>query len=649
MSATGEARLRHIPALDGLRGLAVAVVVVFHLGHLTGGYLGVDLFFTLSGFLITGLLVAEWRRRAGIDLGAFWVRRIRRLLPALLVVLAAVALATNTWGSTVDHTRTRGDGLAALVYVANWREVLAGTDYWGLTARPSPLQHMWSLAIEEQFYLVWPLLVVAVMGLTRRRTTSPGGGPGDVHRPLGALLVVTVALAVASAATALALYDGPEDANRVYYGTDTRAFAILVGAALAVVLAHRGPVADARLRRVVDGAGLVALGGLAVMWATLPGTSPALYSGLLPVAGLAATAVIAAATLERPGLVAAGLSLVPLRALGAISYGLYLWHWPVITLLTPGRTGILGLRLTFLRLALSLALAVASYLLVERPIRQGALHGRPGRVVAPIAMAGVALLVVWSTMGAMPSAGQRGGGRNHLRIAETPIRPLDAGWERMLLVGDSGAWAIGPTLIDTGRGRDLQVVNRGTPACGVARADGRSRYPNGSIVDDPPGCTDWPTRWGGYVEEMAPDLVLLLQVAPGSTERFVEGEWRGECDPAYGRFHQRELEEAVAVLGAAGARVALTTVLYPDSVSDPDGRHPETDCRNATIRRAARSTGATLLDLFAWACEEGGTCDRTVETLDGDDVELRPDGLHFTDAGARVLERRMLDQLDHPA
>src|SRR5882672_3570822 len=155
--------LRHMPALDGLRGVAVAGVLAFHLGRLTGGYLGVDAFFVLSGFLITSLLLAEYATAGAIHLAAFWARRARRLLPALLVVLVAVAFAATVWVAARDLGRVRDDGLATLFYFANWHSISAGHGYWASFQTPSLLQHTWSLAIEEQFYVVWPLIVVAVM------------------------------------------------------------------------------------------------------------------------------------------------------------------------------------------------------------------------------------------------------------------------------------------------------------------------------------------------------------------------------------------------------------------------------------------------------------------------------------------------------
>src|SRR5262245_14814228 len=212
------------PALDGVRALAVSAVLLFHggVGALRGGFLGVDAFFVLSGFLITSLLLAERARHGRIKLSAFWVRRARRLLPALLVLLVVVVAAFRSVLAGTEVMLLRGDALAALGYIANWRMIYRGSDYFAQNASPSPLQHTWSLGIEEQFYLLWPVLMVAVLGLAARRSRA-------------ALLAVTLAGATASAIAAAMLY-GPLDSNRAYFGTDARAQALLVGALLAVML-----------------------------------------------------------------------------------------------------------------------------------------------------------------------------------------------------------------------------------------------------------------------------------------------------------------------------------------------------------------------------------------------------------------------------
>ncbi len=641
--------LAHVPALDGLRGAAVAAVVAFHLGYLDGGYLGVDLFFTLSGFLITRLLIAEHHHTGGIALGSFLGRRARRLMPALLVMLAAVAVVTNLWGSTSDYAKVRGDIFATLGYVANWRSVLAENDYWALFSRPSPLQHTWSLAIEEQFYLLWPLVVTGVLvGVVRWRAARPGGGEAlSAHRSsaLSWLLAVTVGIAALSAAAAALAPEGTSGVNRIYFGTDTRIASILLGAALALLVARFGEVRPGFGRHALEAGAVAAVVGLGVAWVTLSGTSGFLYDGGLALCGLAAALVIAAISHSEPGPLAKVLSLRPLCYLGLISYGVYLWHWPVITTVTAGRVGFGGLELTLLRIALSLGLALLSYHLIEKPIRHGALTGWPARLSAPVGFAAVGLLAVWATAGAVVPLSEQPTGREALRVADDPVPAVKQASTRLLLVGDSGAYAIGETLVEAGAANDVEVVGRGTPACGVARGGGFGRYATGEIVKDPPGCGDWPDRWAGHLTEVEPDAVLLFMVAPGGVDRKVDGRWQTDCDPAYDRWYQKELETAFSVLGNKGARVSVVTVAFYDSTIDPDASYRHTTCKNQTIRAAAEAGDVSVLDLAGWTCESPGACQRHVTLADGSEAELRPDGMHYEGPGAIVVSEWLIRQL----
>jgi peptidoglycan/LPS O-acetylase OafA/YrhL len=394
-----------LPALDGLRAVAVLAVLGYHAGlsWLPGGLLGVDAFFVLSGYLITSLLLAEWQRTGRIDLRRFWVRRARRLLPALLLVVLAVAV---TGGWLVGATGTAGlrwDALAALGYVANWRFALSGQGYFDHFTVPSPLLHLWSLGVEEQFYLIWPLLALLALWVAQRRGrqgrphgggSSRSGAAGTVG-VAGARAVLAAAAIGAAASTTLlaALAVAGADDSRLYYGTDTRAAALLVGACLAAAgAASWRPLG--RARAGTTAAGLAGLAGTAVFaYAVLrvDGQDPVLYRGGFLVVALAVAAIVNAAAVPAdvltgrrghhyvppPGsLAGAGahapigriaglaprvLSLAPLAYLGRISYGLYLWHWPAYLLLTRTRTGLSGGSLLAARLAATRVVAVATY------------------------------------------------------------------------------------------------------------------------------------------------------------------------------------------------------------------------------------------------------------------------------------------------
>ena len=381
-----------MPGLDGLRALAVVAVLLYHAGlaSVPGGFLGVEVFFVISGYLITALLVAEWRRRGRIDLAAFWMRRARRLLPALyLVVLATLAYAVVFLPGEVAGLR--GDALSAFGYVTNWYLIFGNESYFEAMGRPSLLRHLWSLAVEEQFYLLWPPVVAAGISLGARRWR------------LRRLMFVSLAVAGASALLMAALYAPEIDPSRIYYGTDTRATGLLFGAALAFVwrpgertsreacarLSRRGSRPAARFRRrwgwlrpaLLDAAGLAALGGLAAFCLRLDEFQPLLYTGGFAAVGLTTAALVAVVAHPHSKVGTVLLGWRPLRWVGERSYGIYLWHWPVFMVTRPGLDVPLdGAKLLALRLAVTVLLAHLSYRYVEQPVRHGAL-GRAWRTL----------------------------------------------------------------------------------------------------------------------------------------------------------------------------------------------------------------------------------------------------------------------------
>ncbi len=313
-----------MPAIDGLRALAVAGVVMFHLPamQMVGGYLGVDLFLVISGYLITALLLAEVAATGRIGLGTFWMRRLRRLVPALALMLAG----TVTWMALADWTlvhRARTMLLASLGYVTNWYQAAVPYLPWDPASRPGIYEHLWSLAVEEQFYLVWPLVLAALLVVVgiRRRTLMAG----------------VVAGALASAALAWVLFDAGVDTARIYYGTDTRVVALLVGIALAVALpparftAWRPSGVAGTLLDIAGPVALVAVVGMFMAFSQVGGAL--FHGGFLLIALVAAVLLIAAVHPSTP--TARLFSLAPLVWIGARSYGIYLWHLPVITLFTP--------------------------------------------------------------------------------------------------------------------------------------------------------------------------------------------------------------------------------------------------------------------------------------------------------------------------
>ena len=350
--------LPHVAALDGVRAIAVTAVLLFHAGvpGVPGGFLGVDLFFVLSGFLITSLLLRELSGTGHIDLGRFWVRRARRLLPAAFLVIA-VSLVVAAIFLPGEAARTRADALASFVYVNNWEQILADHSYFVAFQRPSLLQHLWSLAVEEQFYLLWPLVLGLLLGRLGRRWT----------------IALTLAGALLSALAMALLFTPGEDASRAWFGTDTHASGLLVGALLAFAWPlgrfHSAPRnSAATLLDVAAVAGLAAVVAAMLTWNE---ADPVVYRGGLLAFAIAAAVLLAAVSHPacRAGAV---LGVAPMVWIGARSYGIYLWHWPVMALTRPGVDVALSRWILVpLQIAAAVALAAASYRWVEQPVRRG--------------------------------------------------------------------------------------------------------------------------------------------------------------------------------------------------------------------------------------------------------------------------------------
>ena len=347
MSALSTERSLHHPGLDGLRGVAVLLVIVFHsgLGWVPGGFLGVSLFFTLSGYLIVDLLVRESERCGRPNLGAFWSRRLRRLVPASLVVIVLVVLLAKWFSTDVEAARIRGDAMSAVGYVANWRSIVQEQSYGQLFSAPSPLQHLWSLSIEEQLYLAIPLVVAAVFLLGGRR------------RAIGWVFVV---LAVASAT--LSVIAPSRDV--AYHGTHTRAVELLVGAVLACLIGHRLD----RIPRWTSVLGALGTVAIVTISCTSDLNSPWVYDGGLALfALLSATAIVGAIV---GGIQRRVLSWPALTWLGRVSYGAYLVHWPVMVWMNEERLGVGGSVLFTIQLAVTLLISAASHRMLEMPIRE---------------------------------------------------------------------------------------------------------------------------------------------------------------------------------------------------------------------------------------------------------------------------------------
>ena len=414
---------KYLPGLDGLRALAVTAVIAYHLGYgwAQGGLLGVGVFFTLSGYLITDILVGQFAAAGRIKLGDFWLRRARRLLPALFVMLAVVTVWVNAFNRAFVPGY-RGDVIASGLYVNNWWYIFQHDSYYSRFAPPAPLDHLWSLAVEEQFYLVWPWMVLAMVLLAgwlvkRRRVRLLGPGAhvetGENEflsgRARWAMAAVALVLAAASAIEMAMLYHPGYDPTRVYEGTDTRAFGLLIGAAVAMVYPTRrgARTLSAGSRRLLDAAGLAGLVVVVLLvWRTNE-YSDFMFRGGLELLSVA-TALVVAAAATPGGLLGRALGWTPMRWVGVRSYGIYLWHYPIIVL--TAAAGTVGTPVSAVRavilVAVTVAIAAASWRFVEDPIRRGSYRRTaPAPAAAAAGATGAAASAAGAVGGAAASVG----------------------------------------------------------------------------------------------------------------------------------------------------------------------------------------------------------------------------------------------------
>jgi len=656
---------RFVPALDGIRAIAVLGVMLYHGGAplAGGGFMGVNMFFVLSGFLITSLLLGEWTRRLTIHLGQFWARRARRLLPALLVMLVGVAVYAKVFASPGEFAGLRLDSLSTLFYVANWHFIFSGTSYFVHTAQSSPLEHMWSLSIEEQFYIVWPPVALVMLHLGRRFRPS---------RQLWPILATAVIGALASAADMRFLFYRHASVNRLYEGTDTRCQDILVGASLAIGMAmwarSRQPVSERVARRrvltertwlgvritpisaweiaspvarlVVQVVGWSALVGALFLWTRISGTgavSPSyLFEGGFLLFALAVAAVIFCVVTAQAGPLSLALANPVFRYIGMISYGVYLWHVPLFDLLDGTRLHLYGLPLLAVRMGATLVVATGSFYLVEQPVRRG----RMGSVtewkawlMTAAAFLGVVVVTVAATVPAEATAAPAA-------AIPRPVGPQYHGPPvGVTMFGDSLAftagWAVATTNAEDPY--DVDFHSQGLLGCGIMVAS--DQISQGTEYPAPPACSptsppaeQWPALWAGLLRAQHPNVTILMAGRWEVSDQIIDGRTVHIGEPAYDALLTADVQRAVQVGTSTGADMILLTVPCFSSGEQPDGQPwPE----DSTSRRleydriletvaAAHPRDVEVDDFGAQVCPGG----RFESTIDGVRVRLS-DGVHF--------------------
>ena len=634
-------RFTYRPALDGIRALSVTAVLIYHLGiaWLPGGYLGVDAFFVLSGYLITSLLLVEYANTGRIVLKNFWTRRLRRLMPPMLVVVVGVGIYAAVAATDEMRLSVRMDALSTLLYVANWRFIASGQSYFDEFSAPSPLRHTWSLAIEEQFYLVWPLLALGALTIAHGRAR------------LLAIIAFTGALGSAVAMALLA----ESNASRAYYGTDARIHELLLGVLLAVAVRRTGcgaPGARSKIWNAVAAGGLVAM--LVAFLGLADDTSHYYRGGSLVFAIAVAALILGLEKGNNRALAGRMLSLPIVVWVGVVSYGLYLFHWPIIIWLDENKLGVGGFALDVIRIALLLAVTTVSYYLLERPIRQGRYLGvtlTPGRVLiaVPVLLALATGTIFAGTRGAEQPTWVEGDVGEIRVLGSTNSRA-----PAVAFVGDSIPKSLLSALDETGKRENVRIVGAAWSGCalsGTFQLDEDSQAPF-DFSDD---CVkNVPERYTDLINEYDPDIVFMYSVR----ERFPMRSNDVVVHPgtlAHRQLVLDGLERSYDVLAASGAKVVMSKVVHParrfkgtcghseeaERCAADDGSDGVYDSMNSIIEQFATEHREVIVyELASLVCPDGPPCP---SKMDG--IILRWDGSHYTEPGSRWLAPLLLDDL----
>jgi len=631
------ARLGYRPALDGVRAISIALVLVFHLGApwLPGGYLGVSVFFTLSGFLITSLLLHERTATGRIDIGAFYLRRLRRLLPASLLVLTGIA-ALAAVGAIAEREDLRSGVLGAVFQIANWERLAGDQSYADLFVAPSPVDHFWSLAIEEQFYWLWPI-VIAVLTL------------GRVDRVRRALPVAFVLFGIAATVTAQVL-----GGDVAYFASWSRFAEILAGAALAATLYGR------TVPRWASKLAFPALLTVLALSVVTPAGRGWAYAGGLPLFAVVSVALVLGVSTD--GWVARALSREPIPWIGRVSYGLYLFHWPVFIVFDDESVA--------LKLVATLALTVASYYVIERPIRTGRVLVRartfvPGAAIGFVsAAASVAVLVPTVTvvtpssepvvLGAAPLAAQPAPPTSTIAsaspnassapVANEPDRvtpttaPAPPPPTVVAMFGDSVAdWILRDAAASFAR-TDVAVVDAAIEGCDGAVAEPRARHRSGAVLENPDGCDVWTATYPRAVESVPRiDVAVLMVGNRALVDHEVAGVWVGPCLAL--DWYVADLRDRIAWLQAKAEKVVVVLPSWGGRNATffaPDDHLVRSACVRDAIAALATAAGAPVVDLADLLCPAGPT---------GECADLRPDGLHVRAEDAPGVLEWLLDEV----
>lgn len=618
----------YFPAVDGLRGLAIASVLLYHTNWNTRGLFGVDVFFVVSGFLITFLLLRELNGKNTIALGSFYARRAKRLLPGMTITMFLVVLMVWRWGTLQELQSAADKSIFAVLQIANWHQLGAGEAYWDATGQVQPLAHMWSLSITEQFYLLWPLIMLGVWWISRRSAKVSA--------------IALLGLAFASAWIAPLMWDG-SNSDRLYLGTETRAVGFLAGGALASVVywtvtRDRGHkvlrIKASSWSFVVTAMSTISLG--IILTASVVTTSyheSWLYLGGIALVAFSA-AIFTATLCSSANILTQFFSARPFVALGKVSYTVYLLHLPVYWLLQRFTGDLLPpLGLFIIGGTMTWGLATAMHYLITEKIRARPWNLKRGVAIMAASMVGVIVLGLVLPMqreNAMASGGV---------ISDLHVVPGAAGGRPVVLtLGDSLAKDFATALGDYGTGA-FAVVDRGVGGCGIASPE-QVRATSGYVWEKQDYCRLWDTIWPDEIQKVQPDIILV-HTSWDAADQLIDGAWTNALDESYRVRYVDQLEK---ILAWANELAPQSTVVF---VNDRSANGIVTDSAqmgafNSMLKRFTDShPQAKLLDLQGYLCS-GDKC--ATQDTNNDNLFL-DDDVHFTRSGYAALAPWLESQL----
>ena len=653
--------LSYDPSLDGVRALAVTSVALYHagVGFAGGGFLGVDIFFVLSGYLISTLLVREFAVSGSVSLGSFWCRRVTRLLPALLVMVAVVLTVAVVAGNGSISETTRSDAIGTLLYSQNWAEILRGESYFELFELPSPFIHTWSLAIEEQWYLLWP--VVVAIAVQRDRL----------------LLWMTLAAAGFSALW-MSYLATPEDPSRAYYGTDARAQALLIGSAAALAMSRKRFFTSARGVKVMSVASMVGLLGCLGLVVTVDDEQLWMYRGGFTLAALMSVMLIVGIRQSPASVTARLIAARPLAHLGRVSYGLYLWHWPVFIAtdaLWPTGNGV---QLVITKLAACYVVAAMSFICVERPMRRRC-SAHPAAavalVIAGLVLVAVVLLVVNAEssreedgrIAAVPTmtspvvddANERSDNSQVAQTADPTAEPAVGVLTTSTTVASSTTIPtknLSLLILGDSIWLELAAWNKERLLMSGWSVSADTRVGCGTLSDD---SRDWCDgrldSWVESVQNDDPSVVLIGLSHWDAYDVEINGEQFSYGSQRYEEVLRESWSENVSIAQAKGASVVIAGVPCFHVDDDPTGFDLDTRVsaeRTASLNQAGREFVESLGGEVMWLEMRDLTCPNGIyeSTIAG--VELHRDGIHYSDEAKPLvldwLEQRLDDAFRTP-